>query len=87
MSGGVSWWRRGQDDNQRTQKVQKSEKGERGAGRGELVWGDRPGGPSREKTVEEGQGWLGFRRKEGQKRRTEESPVPQLWWRPLLAGL
>ena len=43
---------------------------------------------SREKIVaKEGQGRLGLRWKEGQEGRTKESAMPQLWWRPLLAGL
>ena len=51
-------------------------------------WRDRPGGPSHEETTaKEGQGRLGFRWKEAKEGRTKESPVPQLWLRPLLAGL
>ena len=68
-------------------KFKNQKKGNVAQVKGSSSGGDCPGGPSREKTAEEGQGRLGFRRKEGQKRRTEESPVPQLWWRPLLAGL
>ena len=62
-------------------KSSKIRKGERGAGRGELVWGDRLGGPSREKiAAKEGQGRLGLRQKEGQAGRTKESTMPQLSW-------
>ena len=68
-------------------KAKKPEKGKCGTCRGELVWGDRPGGPSREKPAKEGQGWRRLRWKKDQEGRTEESVVPQLWWRPLLAGL
>ena len=69
-------------------KVQKSVKGKCGAGRGELIWGDRPSGLGCEETAaKEGQGRLGLRWKEAKEGRTKESPVPQLWWRPLLAGL
>ena len=69
-------------------KSLKTEKGKCGTGRGELVCGDRPGCPGREKTAaKEGQGRLGLRWKEDQEGRTEDGALPQLWWRPLLAGL
>ena len=39
------------------------------------------------KQPRKGKGRAGLRWKKDQEGRTEESAVPQLWWRPLLAGL
>ena len=56
MSGGLSWWRRGQDVRQRTQKVKSQKKGNVAQVEGSSSGRDCPSGPGREKAAKEGQG-------------------------------
>ena len=73
---GVETGPRRQPKDPKSSKIRKREMWRRSRG---ARLGDRPGGPSHEKTAAiEGQGCLGLRWKEGQEGRTKESAMPQL---------